>query len=692
MDQSLPSQSRTAWLTSGWLRPLPPILLGLGYFLAAYAGIELTRQAGNIASFWPPNAIMLAVLLGWPSMPRVLAFASCAIANILANMAHGDPLLVASGFMVANVVEVGIPLAFVQWMGCREAYVLDLKNAATLALGVLIGIGIASPIGAGLVTLFYGAPWTEVVTTWLAADLAGMLIFAPPLLCLGSGRHRELLFAASTRSRCEIALVGGLFIVAVFVVFVSQDYASPYLFIPVLLWFAARFGPALTAIACTVIAIIAIAATVGGGWDIFGIGDRGIGRQILDLQIFAAVAVVSFLPLAILFEERAHLIDRLQASEERYTLAVRGSGAGIWTWEAATEELRWSDRLKQMVGITDDAFTPDVSSFFSRLHPDDRERVMENRRRHLVSSEPYDVECRLRREDGDYIWIHNRGQAVWDDAGKPIRMAGSAEDITRRKTAEAESAQYANELERSNRELDDFAYIASHDLKEPLRAIHNHAGFLLEDYGDQLDDDAKKRLNRLGELSGRMERLIADLLHFARLGQGMQSVEAVDLDVVLADIEESLAETLRERHAKLVITATLPNIRGHRPHIMALFQNLISNGIKYNDSDEKRIEIGLAPTERADSDEGFRTLYVRDNGIGIEDRFHDDVFRIFKRLNSEKAYGAGTGAGLSFVKKIVENLGGKIWLTSKLGEGTTFFLALPVGEQAHSMEADDQAA
>lgn len=666
--------------------------LGVVYLAAAYAGIYLTRHAGNIASLWPPNAIMLAVLLGWPSLPRLPAFASCALANMLANILHADPLPTALGFTLANMIEVGIPLVFVHWMGCGKGYVSDLNSTLILALGVLIGVAVASPIGAAVVTLAYGAPWSDIVATWLAADLAGMLIFAPPILCFGSDRNRKPLLTVPARSRREWALVGSAFIASFVIVFVSQDYASPYLFIPVLLWLAARFGPALTVIACTAIAVTASAATIGGGWDIFGLSDRGIREQILDLQIFIAVAVVSFLPLAILFRERDDLFAKLKAREERYSLMVRGSGAGIWTWEAATDQLLWSDRLKEIVGISDDDFEPDVSSFMSRLHPDDHVNVLEARRRHLSEREPYDIECRLRREDGSYIWIHNRGQAVWNESGEATRMAGSAEDITARKVAEAERAQYACELERSNQELDDFAYIASHDLKEPLRAIYNHAGFLLEDYSDRLEEDGKKRLHRLIELSQRMECLIADLLHYARLGRNDQSTEIIDLNTVISDIEGNFAETLQERNARIVVATPLPHVTGHHPHMTAIFQNLISNGIKYNDTQEKIIEIGLVPSEKEGSGNDAPTIYVRDNGIGIPDQFRDDVFLIFKRLNSEKAYGPGTGAGLSFVRKIVECLDGNIWLTSAPSEGTTFFLTLPPGKTSPQADAGDQAA
>jgi len=252
--------------------------------------------------------------------------------------------------------------------------------------------------------------------------------------------------------------------------------------------------------------------------------------------------------------------------------------------------------------------------------------------------------------------------------------------------------QAIKELERSNRELDDFAYITSHDLKEPLRAVFQHATFLLEDYEQKLDPSGKKRLNRLIVLSQRMQMLISDLLYFSRLGRGELAVETVDLNEVIADIEISLAEALQRQNATISIMEPLPRVQGHRPHMKALFQNLICNGINYNDSKERTIEIGYSPTGNADSGEGMGRFHVRDNGIGIDEQFKDDVFRIFRRLNSEQAYGEGTGAGLSFVKKIVENHGGAIWLTSIIGEGTTFFFTLKAKGQIITQDINLQAA
>lgn len=235
------------------------------------------------------------------------------------------------------------------------------------------------------------------------------------------------------------------------------------------------------------------------------------------------------------------------------------------------------------------------------------------------------------------------------------------------------------ELQRSNRELDDFAYIASHDLKEPLRAIFNHANFLLEDYHDRIEDDGKKRLDRMIKLSRRMEKLISDLLFFSRLGRGAAKTATVDLNEVIDDIETNLADTLREANAAITVRPGLPEITINRAQVTTLFQNLIVNAVKYNDAEKKTVEIGCEPLARGADRKNLPVYYVRDNGIGIEEQFKDEVFRIFKRLHGEKAYGEGTGAGLTFVKKIIENNNGRIWLQSEAGQGSTFFFQLSGG-------------
>jgi PAS domain S-box-containing protein len=270
-------------------------------------------------------------------------------------------------------------------------------------------------------------------------------------------------------------------------------------------------------------------------------------------------------------------------------------------------------------------------------------------------------------------------------------FSGIARDITERKAAEQELARHTQALERSNKELDDFAYIASHDLKEPLRGIHNHARFLLEDNSEKLDQDSAGRLLRLVYLSQRMERLVNDLLYFSRLGRQELAVQSTDVEAVIRDVEATLETFLEERGARVQVSTPLPAIVCDKPRVTELFRNLITNAVKYNDKTEKIVEIGwLASHKMENRAPAHNVFYVKDNGRGIDREFHQEIFRIFKRLQGGKDAEEGTGVGLTFVKKIVERHGGRIWLESEPGAGTTFFFTLE--GQHHEHDVGSQAA
>ncbi len=257
--------------------------------------------------------------------------------------------------------------------------------------------------------------------------------------------------------------------------------------------------------------------------------------------------------------------------------------------------------------------------------------------------------------------------------GDTVYYSGIVRDISLQKQQEAEIQSLIKKMQRSNEELDNFAYIASHDLKEPLRAINNHASFLMEDYEKLIDEDGVKRLNRMKELTARMETLISDLHYYSRLGRVEKSLKAVNARDMITDATEMLGDYLSERNVKLVIQDNMPDVTCETVRVVEVFRNLIVNGIKYCEADQPVIEIGFLNRD-------IPVFYVKDNGIGIDKEFHEDVFRIFKRLNSKKRFGEGTGAGLSFVKKIIETHGGRIWIESGLGQGATFFFTLNKGK------------
>lgn len=249
-------------------------------------------------------------------------------------------------------------------------------------------------------------------------------------------------------------------------------------------------------------------------------------------------------------------------------------------------------------------------------------------------------------------------------------------------------AKLVTDLERSNHALDEFAYIASHDLKEPLRGITTNANFLLR---EKLSEAAQKRGRRIVELGVRMEQLIADLLRFSRLGRDESLESVVDASKIVEKSRKLFEEFAEESSAQLVVETELPTVKADPARVLTVFQNLIANALKYNDSNPKIIRVGFAESVEIDGKTLQNAFYVRDNGIGIDGRFHDKVFEIFTRLNAERDFGPGTGAGLAFVKWIIEEKGGEFGVKSSPGEGSTFFFSFPLPENTEILSRPTSA-
>lgn len=244
------------------------------------------------------------------------------------------------------------------------------------------------------------------------------------------------------------------------------------------------------------------------------------------------------------------------------------------------------------------------------------------------------------------------------------------------------------QLQRSNAELDAFTYIASHDLREPLRGIRNYVSFLKEDYGAMMDAAGQEQVETLLRLTQRMETLIDSLLLYSRVGQQDLVLQSVDLNRLITDTLEALRPRLEELEVEIRITRPLPIIACDAVQVGAIFDNLIGNALKYNDKPVRWIEIGYiegaeARAELAKQPALFpvahsvpTVFYVRDNGIGIRERHLDTIFRIFKRLHARDDYGGGTGAGLTIARKMAQRHGGQLWVSSVFGEGSTFYFTL----------------
>jgi light-regulated signal transduction histidine kinase (bacteriophytochrome) len=228
----------------------------------------------------------------------------------------------------------------------------------------------------------------------------------------------------------------------------------------------------------------------------------------------------------------------------------------------------------------------------------------------------------------------------------------------------------AREIESRNKELDEFTYVVSHDLKEPLISIEGFSKILLKDYQDTVDQEGKEYLATVVQATNHMKYLIDDLLTLSRVGHVKESVELVSCGDVVMEILHDIQFTLRAKNVAVNVEPNMPQVRYNRTQLGMVFRNLISNAMKFNDKPQPTIDISIR-------DEGGQyVLSVRDNGIGIDERYYDRIFMIFQRLQRKEDY-EGTGAGLTIVKKIVESHHGRIWVDSVVGEGTTFSFTIP---------------
>lgn len=243
-------------------------------------------------------------------------------------------------------------------------------------------------------------------------------------------------------------------------------------------------------------------------------------------------------------------------------------------------------------------------------------------------------------------------------------------EVTERKRVEALLEVRNRELENINKELSDFAYVISHDLREPLRGIYNYSKYLMEEFQDRFTKDGVYMLSTLCSLSERLDRQINAVLNYSRLGRSAFSLEKTDMNQVVKDVLSSLSYTVEEQKVKIDISAPLPHERCDPCRAFEVFQNLIVNAIKFNDKQEKKIEIGSIV-----NDKNPTVFFVKDNGIGMDPKYIHGIYRMFSQLNPKEAY-EGTGAGLCFVKRIVELHGGEIWARSEPGRGSTFYFTL----------------
>ncbi|MEM6647870.1 MAG: ATP-binding protein [Bacteroidota bacterium] len=365
------------------------------------------------------------------------------------------------------------------------------------------------------------------------------------------------------------------------------------------------------------------------------------------------------------------LYDLVQRDPAIFEFLQAGSLDGIWYWDLTDPGVEWmSPRFWQVFGYNPATKPHRADAWQDMIHPDDLALALDNFNKHCTDPDhPYDQLVRYRHKDGSMVWVRCRGLAIRDADGTPIRMLGAHTEVTALKETEAELESKNLALEQANAELKQFAYAATHDLRNPLNSL---TALLerLDKQRDALDATGQHMLTLATDMAHRMQSLMDGISQYSRLTNQAVAFAPVDLGELVQHVVDDLG-SLISRHEAVITWDALPTVRAHTAGLQQLFQNLMANAIKFTPPERTpRVRITAERTGRS------WTVSVSDNGIGIGPEHHTRIFDLFTRLNNASEYD-GSGLGLALCRRIVQQHGGRIWLTSTPGEGTTFFFTLP---------------
>ncbi|MBL7770629.1 MAG: PAS domain-containing protein [Flavipsychrobacter sp.] len=371
---------------------------------------------------------------------------------------------------------------------------------------------------------------------------------------------------------------------------------------------------------------------------------------------------------------------QIRQSNERFEIITRATNDAIWDYDVEKNLLFWGRGFYTLFGYNPQENTPSFQMLINLIHPDDRELIITKIKGYMggsIASDTWDEEYRFLKANGEYAFVADKAIFIRNEKGLVIRALGAMSDISHRKEYETSLEDLNQELEKkvkelaiSNQELEQFAYVASHDLQEPLRMVTGFLTQLEKKYQGYLDEKAHQYIYYATDGAKRMRQIILDLLDFSRIGKQKEKITLINLNRLVEETISLNRNLLEEKKAEVEFH-DLPVISSYHSPLRQVFQNLITNAVKYS-------KPGLPPKIRISATDQTTAwkIAIEDNGIGIPPEYHERIFIIFQRLHKREEYG-GTGIGLAVVKKIIDNLGGTIWVESIPGEGSTFYFTLP---------------
>ena len=607
-------------------------VLAVVYVAAAKLGIELSVARGVITPVWAPTGIAIAALFlfGTRLWPAV------AVGAFVANVTSDASIGVSAAIAVGNTLEAVVGSELLRRADVRPALNRVRDVLALIVLGAAVAPLIAATNGVTALAVAgdvgsYGSEWL----LWWVGDAMGALVVAPLALVWSTYPVRGW----DRRRFLEAAVLLAVLIGLSAFVFLTGFWRYPHLIFPVLIWAALRFRQVGAVTSSFIVTSIAIAGAVDGS---IPLADRSDTEIVEILEGLLAGVAVSLLILGAVLEER-------RRADDAFNEAQQVAHVGSWDWEIAPNRVWWSDELFRIYGLEPRSADVTFETYLERVHPEDREFVRETVQRAYEERQPFLFDHRIVLPDGGIRWTQSRGRVVTDVDGRPLRMVGTAQDVTERKQLDALR--------------DTILATVSHELRTPLTSILGFA-MTLEERGAELEQGRHRELLRhLAEQARRLDRLLTDLLDLDRLRHGSLIPELAETDVadLVARITSSYGVAV---HSEPVVAEV------DAPKVERIVENLVANALRHTPE-------GTDVTVRVEGQDGGVLIAVDDRGPGVAEAERAAIFEMFQRGGDPTTNTQGAGIGLALVAQFTALHGGRAWVEENPGGGSSFRVFLP---------------
>jgi len=633
-------------------------IVATAYVTAGKVGITLSVAHGVITPVWAPSGIALAAVLicgrsVWPAV---------AVGAFVTNVTSGAEPLAAAGISCGNTVEAVAGAFLLTKVGFR----MDLGRVADVLALVVFAAGLSTLVSAtngiavlSLAGVVHGSLGSEWLLWWFG-DAVGDLMVAPVILLAYVHRGKR---PAKARVVEAAVLLFSLIPISAYV-FLGGAWRYPYLIFPPLLWAVLRFQQVGAAASSFLVGAIATWGTVVGT---VSIGATSATGRVQVIQALVAVLAISLLIVGATLSEREAANRAVEQTAAMLSEAQALTHIGSWEWDIATGNVTWSDELYRIFGLAPRAIPITLATLLERIQADDRALIDKTVRRAYRDHQPFEIDHRIVRADGRTRLLHGRGRVLLADDGEPMRMVGTAQDITEQRQAETLR--------------DDILSTISHELRTPVASVLNFALTLRTGRGRLGPQAAAGIVDKIVRQARGIDRLLSDLLDADRLRHERVVVarEPTDVTQLVEQIAAAHSDT-----ARAITVSTEPTTANvDTVQVERIIDNLVGNAVKHTPA---RTPIAVRLERHGDD----LLIAVDDAGPGIPDDYKAAVFEIFDRGANVGSKMPGTGIGLSLVARFAALHGGHAWVEDAAGGGASVRVLLPncIVEQAPASEVE----